>query len=395
MTHDIKAAQRWVRSGGSTAADPESAVAEALAELEVSGPVSEAALVIAFASPAYDLGLLAERLQAAVEPAPLVGCSTAGELSVGRTTRRGLSIWAIGGPGFSVAVGCGLGDGGGLREAARTASNCIHAVEDRPHRVLVLLADGLCGDQMEVVRGAYEVAGSAVPLVGGCAGDDMAMATTNQIHGRQVLSQAVIAAAIGSDAPIGIGVSHGWSPVGDQMLVTESSGVTVISIDDRPALDVYLDALEAPDTVRTSPEAFAAFAATHPLGIPRRDRIEIRYIAGADFQQRSLTCIAALPQGGTTVFMRGDALSVLDATESACREACGGLDGAEAIGLLLFDCVARRSVLDQGASDLETARVTDVVGNIPVAGFYTYGEIARTQGAGGFHNQTMVALALA
>jgi len=38
--------------------------------------------------------------------------------------------------------------------------------------------------------------------------------------------------------------------------------------------------------------------------------------------------------------------------------------------------------------------VEELLGQLPVAGFYTYGEIARTQGAGGFHNQTLVALAL-
>ena len=30
----------------------------------------------------------------------------------------------------------------------------------------------------------------------------------------------------------------------------------------------------------------------------------------------------------------------------------------------------------------------------PVAGFYTYGEIARTHGQSGFHNQTLVVLAV-
>jgi hypothetical protein len=30
----------------------------------------------------------------------------------------------------------------------------------------------------------------------------------------------------------------------------------------------------------------------------------------------------------------------------------------------------------------------------PVAGFYTYGEIARTRGVTGFHNQTLVVLAV-
>jgi hypothetical protein len=31
----------------------------------------------------------------------------------------------------------------------------------------------------------------------------------------------------------------------------------------------------------------------------------------------------------------------------------------------------------------------------PVAGFYTYGEIARTRGMRGFHNQTLVVLSIA
>jgi len=85
--------------------------------------------------------------------------------------------------------------------------------------------------------------------------------------------------------------------------VAAISGESVKSLDDRPALDVYLETLKAPPEASASREAFAAFAATHPLGIPRRDRIEIRYVAGADLETRSLTCIAGLPQGGMTMFI--------------------------------------------------------------------------------------------
>jgi hypothetical protein len=125
-----------------------------------------------------------------------------------------------------------------------------------------------------------------------------------------------------------------------------------------------------------------------------RDRIEIRYVAGADLESRSLTCIASLPQDGMTMFMNGDSDSVLGATETACREACDGLGGIAPIGMLLFDCVARRSVLESASAVGEFDCVEELMGQLPVAGFYTYGEIARTQGAGGFHNQTLVALAL-
>jgi hypothetical protein len=38
--------------------------------------------------------------------------------------------------------------------------------------------------------------------------------------------------------------------------------------------------------------------------------------------------------------------------------------------------------------------VTERSGGVPVAGFYTYGEIARTSGVSGFHNQTLVVLSV-
>ncbi len=41
----------------------------------------------------------------------------------------------------------------------------------------------------------------------------------------------------------------------------------------------------------------------------------------------------------------------------------------------------------------EVARITSFSRGAPVAGFYTYGEIARTHGVNGFHNQTLVVLA--
>lgn len=64
------------------------------------------------------------------------------------------------------------------------------------------------------------------------------------------------------------------------------------------------------------------------------------------------------------------------------------------MGLLLFDCVSRRSVFGAQQLQEETDLINRCAGGIPMAGFYTYGEIARTKGSGGFHNQTLVTLAV-
>jgi hypothetical protein len=92
--------------------------------------------------------------------------------------------------------------------------------------------------------------------------------------------------------------------------------------------------------------------------------------------------------------MEGNDESVLAATDAACSDALAGLDGHRPAGLLAFDCIARRGVLGDEGVSAEVNRVAKHSDGAPVAGFYTYGEIARTQGVTGFHNQTLVVMAL-
>jgi hypothetical protein len=63
--------------------------------------------------------------------------------------------------------------------------------------------------------------------------------------------------------------------------------------------------------------------------------------------------------------------------------------------MLAFDCIARRGVLGDAGIRSEIGRLAASAGGAPVAGFYTYGEIARTRGMSGFHNQTLVMLSIA
>ena len=381
--------ERWVGVGRSAGTDSAAAGAEARATA-LDGR-ADARLLIVFASPAHDFAALLAGIAAG--DVPLVGCSTAGEIATGgpgrprrgRARARRCRLLGLhrGGDGRVGAAARGGRGGRALPGHARAA----------PHRTLLLLTDGLAGDQQEIVRGAYDVAGAAVPLVGGCAGDDLAMRETFLLHGDQVLRDAVVgvgarvatrrSASASSTAGAG-SASPCSSP--------RSAGNRVYTLDDRPALDVYLERLGAP---ATDPAAFTRFALTHPLGLSRRSGEDhVRFVGGADFEDRSLGCIAAVPQGALAWFMEGDAESVLTATDDACAEALAVLEGATPLGVLAFDCIARRSVLGDGIA-CEVARIGDACGGAPVAGFYTYGEIARTRGISGFHNQTLVVLAVA
>jgi hypothetical protein len=85
---------------------------------------------------------------------------------------------------------------------------------------------------------------------------------------------------------------------------------------------------------------------------------------------------------------------VLGATDQACEAAIGAIGDRPPLGLLAFDCAARRGVLGDDGISREVERVTRQADGAPVAGFYSYGEIARTSGVSGFHNQTIVVLAV-
>jgi hypothetical protein len=389
----LPVADRWVGVGRAAGTAPEAGSA-ALHEALAGRSAAQAKLVIVFASSDLDLATVVAGISKIAAGAPVVGCTTAGEIAAAGPSDRSIVVTVLGGRDFSVAASCATGAGADLRGAGATVASAITRLDDRPHQMLLLLTDGLAGDQQEIVRGAYGVVGAQVPLVGGCAGDDLRMQSTSVFFGGNVLSDAVVGVAIGSSGPFGIGVSHGWRRVGEPMLVTASTATRVLTLDDEPALDSYLRRLGAPAEVAADPAAFTRFAMTHPLGMNRRSGEEVRFIAGADFAERSLQCIAHAPPGGLAWIMEGDDESVLTATRAACTAALDQLGDAEPKGVIVFDCIARRGVLgDVGITD-EVRQLADAVPGTPLAGFYSYGEIARTKGTGGFHNQTLVVLAV-
>ena len=356
----------------------------------------DAKLLVVFCSQSHDLPSLLRDIAARAGDVPMIGCTTAGEIGSSGPRDASVVVAAIGGEGFFVDTAYATEASQGLRAAGAAAARCVPERAGHPHKVLLLLSDGLAGDQRQVVRGAYEVIGAGVALVGGCAGDDLKMARTFQFHAGEVLTDAVVAAGIASDAPLGIGVRHGWRRVGEPMLVTASSGNHVYTLDDRPALDAYLERLGLDEPIRCDQEALARLALTHPLGFgtPRGEEV-VRFIGGGDFAERSLSCIAEVPQGALAWIMEGDAESVLEATDAAADDALAALEGRPPLGMLAFDCIARRGVLGEDGIHAEIDRLARLMVGAPIAGFYTYGEIARTSGVRGFHNQTLVVLALA
>jgi hypothetical protein len=392
--------RRWLSVGES--AHPDSEHAGHMAAQRALGTATDARLILVFCPLSRDPQAVLAGVTAASGDVPLIGCSAREVIAPSGPSQESVVVVGLGGAGLEVSTGMATGVADQPREAGTAAASRIVANQTSlPHEVLLLITDGLAARQEEVLAGVYRVVGASVPLVGGSSTPDWSTKRNFQLYGDQVLTDAVVGAAIASDGPFGIGLGHGWRKVGEPMLVTRSEGRDVFTLNDQPALRAYLQRLGAPQETYTDPDAFKRFSRTRPIGIRRRSGEEVRTVnSTAGFDGGWLRAGAKVPEGGVVWVMEGEDESVVRAAGDACRDAAEALDGNPPLGFLAFDCASRASML--GAEGIraeveqmtEVARATASAGVVPVGGLYTAGEIARTSGINGFHNQTLVVLAV-
>jgi hypothetical protein len=177
------------------------------------------------------------------------------------------------------------------------------------------------------------------------------------------------------------------------MVVTRSEGGEVFLIDNEPAIDVYLRSVGADRSLLEDEAKFREVLFDQPLGLSRGGGEDIRVVHSADLANGSLLCLADVPQGALVWTLHTDPAALVSSAGRSCRMAIEGLDGRRPIGLLVFDCGARKVKLGiEKLSDEQEAIATEV--GAPFAGFYTFGEIARTRGSRGMHHLTVATLAL-
>ncbi|MCJ7827875.1 FIST C-terminal domain-containing protein, partial [Patescibacteria group bacterium] len=217
----------------------------------------------------------------------------------------------------------------------------------------------------------------------------------------EVLNDAVIGLGLSGKFSWGVGVRHGWEPIGLPMKVTKSEGACVKELDNKPALKIYEDYFgkKAEELTR---EPIARMAYTYPLGMSVEGSPEllIRDVIIAN-EKGEITCAAEIPQGSEIRLMLGDPGKAFKAAEEAAKNAQNQLKGSAPKAIFIFDCMARYKLLGDQIGD-EIKAVQNILGvKVPLIGFYTYGEQAPLGGDIGpntcrseFHNETMCLLTL-
>lgn len=353
-------------------------------------------LVLIFAAPSFfSPGDAFGELGDLFPGAAVVGCSTAGEVSMLGVHHDTAVLTAIRFDrarvlsGSTVLAGMADSRAAGRRLAAEISAPDLAAV--------LVFGQGTKINGSALVEGMAEVLGSRLPITGGLAGDNAAFVQTWTIGRSGVSDRAVVAVGLAGE---GLRVAHGsfggWDAFGPERKVTRCAGNVLYELDGEPALDIYKRYLG--EYARDLPASGLLFPFAM-LGDDHQSTGLIRTILGIDEVQGSLTLAGEIVQDGYLKLMHSSTDGLVDGAQAAAQAvlAMGPLP-SPALAILpapklaiLISCVGRKLLMgDRVDEEIEAA--ARVLGDNAVrTGFYAYGEISPIAPglACKLHNQTM------
>jgi hypothetical protein len=367
---------RPVRSGASSAPDPEQAVAELRRKIWQ----PDAAFVLIFASPEFDRDRLARALSEAFPGIPVSGCTTAGEI-----TPAGYREGTITGVSFSKRH---FRMKSALVENIKNVSisRCSDAARDlaagleQPegwNTLALQFTDGM-SLQEDVLTAAFDAGLAPVPIFGGSAGDGMCFEETFVLHGGAFHSEACLLMLLATDLDFTEITFDHFTPTDRRMVVTDAlpEQRVVLELNGEPAAGEYARIIGHPKS-QLGPFLFA----THPTLVRAGDQYYVRSIQSVT-TGGGLRFLSAIDVG--LVLIIGEGLGITQEMEKAFNRR--SQDGRQIALVLGFDCILRRIEI---ATTQQTAAASRILSENKVIGFNTYGEQHR-----GMHvNQTFVGVA--
>jgi len=179
----------------------------------------------------------------------------------------------------------------------------------------------------------------------------------------------------------------GWKPLGISRTVSKSKGNLVYSIDDKPAVEMYLKYLGKEDRKND-----LSFNIMDELGMPYPFIVEreaggetvLRTPMSIDHNENAIAFDLEIAQGTKLWFSMPPDFDIVEEIIDEAKQ-LKKTNQLNADALLIFSCAGRQPVL----GPLVTAENEGLheVWKIPMAGFFTYGEFGRAKkGKQEFHS---------
>ena len=271
-------------------------------------------------------------------------------------------------------------DGKGITssQVGQSVAEWGETVYDDP--AFMVMSAGLHADGEQIVNGIICAMGHQVALFGGAAGDDLRRKDTFVFSASQVIADGVVALIFDQNAIElqGIAIS-GWKGIGTPKTITKAEGNIVYRIDDEPAHDMYNKYLNIGDDPNLSAE--------YPLLLIRDDGSFVLRAVMLVNEDKSIVYAGTVPEGAKVRFSMPAGSEIIDHAIEQMSEFNRQIPRSDAI--VLFSCKGRHLALGPMVEDEISA--VHKLWRVPLAGFFTYGEIGPvSQGRCDFHNYTLV-----
>lgn len=251
---------------------------------------------------------------------------------------------------------------------------------------VIVISSGLTIDAEDIING-FQSVDKGIPLFGGLASDDLTMTGTYVFTHEKESSNGLIGLVIDGDKINIKGLAtSGWDNIGIEKTITKSEGNVVYTIDDEPAVDVFVNYFQFTESVENKAEIIATNFAQYPLQMKKDNgNTVLRAPLMVDIDSRALIFAGGIPQGSKVKFSVQPGFDLIEKTADKISLLKPAIPEADA--MIMFSCKARHMALGPLTGD--EAGLIQSIWNKPLIGFFTYGEIGTTENSTcDFHNET-------
>jgi hypothetical protein len=344
-------------------------------------------LLVFFASPEYNRNDLEQALGIEFPNIKVIGCTTAGEITVDGYKEGTITGISFGKDHFHIDTvlvpslqSFSMEDGERLTQKVLEGLGLnIPSAKSVPTQTFaMLLVDGM-SKQEEVVVASLNRFLDPIPLFGGSAGDGLNFGHTWVYANGGFHEDAAILAVFHTTCPFKVFKLDHFHPTDRKMVVTEAdpNARLVMEINAESAAPAYARMVGL-ETQELSPLIFAA----HPVVVKIGGEYHVRSIQKVE-PDGSLRFYCGIDEGLVlTVAEGGDIAANLESNLSKLHQQVGEVEM-----ILGFDCILRKLEAEQKQ---QMRQVSAVLSKYKVVGFSTYGEQFRSMHV----NQTFTGVAI-
>ncbi|MBB5020773.1 FIST signal transduction protein [Desulfurispira natronophila] len=191
----------------------------------------------------------------------------------------------------------------------------------------------------EAVEGVF---GSSTQYIGAGAGSRGVEKQPCIITSKGLLAGAAVIATVSLSNAVEIG--HGWRPVCSPMNITQSTGNTLESIENRPAFEVYREVVEMHSGMKLNRRDFIALSKNYPLTVSNHRSENVVRDPVVEYCNR-VVCLGEIHEGSSLQVLHGDIDSLIDGANEAQQRALQRMNNPVNSFYFFSTCITRELVL--------------------------------------------------